>query len=72
VNHESCRAVYCEAGGESAPRVVAVLARNVIYRVLTEEGAMARRWLSSLKKWMKAEFRQEEILIVQRTVGLIP
>jgi hypothetical protein len=44
----------------------------VIYRVLTEEGAMARRWLSSLKKWMKAEFQQEEILIVQRTVGLIP
>jgi hypothetical protein len=44
----------------------------VIYRVLTNRGSSSRRYLSALKKWLKSELRQEEILIIERTVDLLP
>jgi hypothetical protein len=44
----------------------------LIYRVITDKPRKARRFLSRLKKWLKATFQQEDILIVERKVGLIP
>lgn len=44
----------------------------VIYRVITDKPRKSRRFLSRLKKWMKPTFQQEEILIVERKVGLVP
>ena len=43
----------------------------VIYRVISDKPSQARRFLSKLKKWILKEFQQEEILIVERKVGLI-
>lgn len=43
----------------------------VIYRILTGEVRASREYLSALKKWMKSVFEQEEILIIERTVGTI-
>jgi hypothetical protein len=40
----------------------------VIYRVLAEKTRSARRFLGKLKSKLKKVFRQEEILIVERTV----
>jgi hypothetical protein len=40
----------------------------VIYRVLTERGRTARRFLRQLKQELKKAFRQEEILITERTI----
>jgi hypothetical protein len=40
----------------------------VIYRVITSDEQEARRFLSDLKEWLKAELRQEEILIIGRNV----
>lgn len=40
----------------------------VIYRVITPKVRTARRFLSQLKEDLKKEFRQEEILIVEREV----
>jgi hypothetical protein len=39
----------------------------VIYRVLSNSRG-ARRFLSQLKQRLKAQFRQEEILIIERDV----
>ena len=44
----------------------------LIYRVITDKARKSRRFLSRLKKWMKAAFQQEEILIVERKVGVVP
>ena len=44
----------------------------VIYRVLSEKRRKARRFLSRLKTWMKRVFEQEEILIVERKVDIVP
>lgn len=41
----------------------------VIYRVITEDAAGARRFLTTLKEQLK--FQQEEILIIEREVGLL-
>ena len=38
----------------------------VIYRVLASKSRSARRFLSTLKEQLKKQFRQEEILIVER------
>jgi hypothetical protein len=38
----------------------------VIYRVLARRAAAARRFLAQLKQRLKREFKQEEILIVER------
>ena|SRR5438270_5486417 len=40
----------------------------VIYRVLAARAAAARRFLADLKRRLKREFDQEEILIVERNV----
>jgi hypothetical protein len=40
----------------------------VIYRVITPDEQEARRFLSDLKERLKTEFRQEDILIVEREV----
>jgi hypothetical protein len=41
----------------------------VIYRVLASKPRAARRSLTRLKEELKRDLRQEEILIVERTVG---
>jgi hypothetical protein len=40
----------------------------VVYRVLTDKVRAARRFLTKLKEDLKRDFRQEEILIVERDV----
>ena len=40
----------------------------VIYRVLTAKPRRGRRVLRELKEWLKREFKQEEILIIERDV----
>ena len=40
----------------------------VIYRVVTSKTRAARRFLTSLKKELKADLDQEEILIIERDV----
>ena len=43
----------------------------VIYRVISQDSAGSRAFLANLKERLKREFRQEEILIVERDVGLL-
>jgi hypothetical protein len=43
----------------------------VIFRVLASNSRHARRFLRSLKEHLKAEFAQEEILIVERDVDTL-
>ena len=43
----------------------------VIYRVLAGDSRRARRFLRTLKDKLKAEFVQEEILIVERDVDAL-
>jgi hypothetical protein len=43
----------------------------VIFRVLESDSRRARRLLRELKEELKAEFRQEEILIVERDVNTL-
>lgn len=43
----------------------------VIYRVITQDPVGARRFLSELKQQLKKDFQQEEILIIERKVGLL-
>ena len=43
----------------------------VIYRVLATDSRRARRFLRSLKEQLKADFAQEEILIVERDVDAL-
>ena len=40
----------------------------VIYRVIGPAAEEARPFLTKLKEWLKAEFDQQEILIVERAV----
>ncbi len=40
----------------------------VIYRVITSADEQARRFFAGLKERLKADFEQEEILIVERDV----
>jgi hypothetical protein len=40
----------------------------VVYRVIGAATEEARPFLASLKDWLKAEFEQHEILIVERTI----
>ena len=40
----------------------------VIYRVLSPQGRSTRKFLTGLKAELKRDFRQEEILIVERDV----
>jgi hypothetical protein len=43
----------------------------VIYRVLASKPRAARRFLARLKEELKKSLRQEELLIVERTVGTV-
>lgn len=43
----------------------------VIYRVITSDQAKSRDFLANLKQHLKRQFRQEEILIVEREIGLL-
>ena len=43
----------------------------VIYRVLGKNARKSRRLLSTLKRWMKTAFEQEEILIIERTIHTV-
>jgi hypothetical protein len=43
----------------------------VIFRVLASDSRRARRFLRSLKEQLKAEFAQEEILIVERDIDTL-
>jgi hypothetical protein len=43
----------------------------VIYRVLTDDVPMARSFFRALKDELKQELRQEQILIVEREVGVV-
>ena len=43
----------------------------VIYRVISQDSVRARAFLSDLKGVLKREFRQQEILIIERDVGLL-
>ena len=43
----------------------------VIYRVITQDPPAARVFLANLKEYLKRQFQQREILIVEREVGLL-
>ena len=43
----------------------------VIYRVISQDAAGSRDFLANLKKRLKAELKQEEILIIEREIGLL-
>jgi len=43
----------------------------VIYRVISEDAPASRKFLGGLKQRLKSELRQEEMLIIEREIGLI-
>lgn len=43
----------------------------VIYRVISQDSATARDFLANLKEHLKSEFKQQEILIIEREIGLL-
>jgi hypothetical protein len=43
----------------------------VIYRVISQDAATAREFLSNLKARLKRDLRQEEVLIIEREIGLL-
>ncbi len=43
----------------------------VIYRVISQDSSGSREYLSNLKEHLKREFRQLDILIIEREVGLL-
>ena len=43
----------------------------VIYRVISEDPAASREYLSKLKEHLKEDFQQADILIIERDVGLL-
>jgi hypothetical protein len=43
----------------------------VIYRVISHDPATSREFLANLKEHLKSEFRQQEILIIEREIGLL-
>lgn len=43
----------------------------VIYRVISQDPATSRAFLANLKEQLKNEFRQQEILIIEREIGLL-
>lgn len=43
----------------------------VIYRVISHDPSGSRDFLNSLKEDLKKEFRQEEILIIEREIGVV-
>ena len=43
----------------------------VIYRVISQNQIQARDFLSGLKGQLKPQFQQQEILIIEREIGLL-
>ena len=43
----------------------------VVYRVISKNPALSRQFLAKLKERLRKEFRQEDILIIEREVGLL-
>ena len=43
----------------------------VIYRVISQNSSQSREYLAGLKQHLKREFQQEEILIIEREIGLL-
>jgi hypothetical protein len=43
----------------------------VIYRVISQNPSTSRHFLADLKKHLKTEFRQQEILIIEREIRLL-
>ncbi len=43
----------------------------VIYRVISQDSAASREYLSDFKEHLKQEFQQLDILIIEREVGLL-
>jgi hypothetical protein len=43
----------------------------VIYRVISQDSAASREYLSDLKEHLKRELQQQDILIIEREVGLL-
>jgi hypothetical protein len=43
----------------------------VIYRVISQDAAASREYLTKLKEHLKQEFQQLDILIIEREVGLL-
>ena len=43
----------------------------VIYRVIGRDATSARQFLGDLKEHLKRDLRQEEILIIEREIGLL-
>ena len=43
----------------------------VIYRVLSENPVTSRAFLADLKEQLRKQFQQQEILIIEREVGLL-
>lgn len=43
----------------------------VIYRVISSDSSRSHDFLAQFKERLKREFRQEEILIIERNVGLL-
>ena len=43
----------------------------VIYRVISQDSAASREYLTKLKENLKQEFQQLDILIIEREVGLL-
>ena len=43
----------------------------VIYRVISQNPAKSRAFLANLKEQLKREFQQQEVLIIEREIGLL-
>ena len=43
----------------------------VIYRVISQNPIQAREFLASLKGQLKQQFQQQEILIIEREIGVL-
>ena len=43
----------------------------VIYRVISQNPTAAGDFLATLKQYLKKQFRQEEVLIIEREVKLL-
>jgi hypothetical protein len=43
----------------------------VIYRVISQDPAGSHDFLAKLKEHLKQEFQQQEMLIIEREVGLL-
>lgn len=43
----------------------------VIYRIISQDSVASRDFLATLKEHLKRQFHQQEILIIEREIGLL-